>query len=162
MKSLITYYSYSGHTDKVARILEGILKKRGEVSVQRLKPKDEITSFFGQARAAFMRRRAELESGAIFEASAYDLIVIGSPVWAFAPTPVINSYLDKINGLNGKKVIMLLTSGSGAGVGKCFDNIKTVLENKGAAHIAKLNIPDRYLNDENFIISSFEKILKEV
>ncbi|MFA5146921.1 MAG: flavodoxin [Candidatus Omnitrophota bacterium] len=159
MRSLIIYYSYSGHTGKVAGIFADILKGKGTVDLQPLKPKDEITSFFAQCRAAFARKRAELEDGPIYNVSAYDLIIIGSPVWAFAPTPAVNTYLDKVNGLHGKRVVVLLNSGSGAGVKKCFDNIEQVLRNKGASDIARINIPDRMLNDGNFISGSLEKVL---
>ena len=159
MKTLIIYYSYSGHTDKVVQLFSGVLKKRGEVTIQRLKPKDEINSFLLQCKAAFQRKRAELVEGATFDVSPYDLILLGSPVWAFAPTPALNTCLDNLSGLNGKRVIILLTSGSGAGVKRCFDNIRAVLEAKGAAGISEINIPDRKLGDEVFIASSLEKAI---
>ena len=160
MKTLITYYSYSGITDKVAGIFADVLKKKGEVVSQRLKPKVEIVTFLGQCKAAFTRQRTELvEKDLIFDASAYDLILIGCPVWAFAPVPAINTYLDKISGLNGKRVIVFLTSGSGAGVGKCFKNIRTELRGNGAYEIDEVNIPNRMMGNENSIISSLEKVL---
>jgi multimeric flavodoxin WrbA len=159
MKALITYYSYSGITDKIANLYANILREKGEVTIQRLKPKEEITTFIGQCRAAFSRKRAELKDGVNFDVKNYDLLLLGSPVWAFAPTPVINTYLDKISGLEGKRVIVLLTSGSGAGVKKCFSNIKIILENKCASRIDEINIPNRIMSDENSINSSLEKIL---
>lgn len=160
MRILITYYSYSGITDKVIRIFSETLKKKGELTIQRLKPKKEITNFLGQCRAAFIRKRAELiEEGVVFDASSYDIILAGLPVWAFAPVPAMNTYLDKLSGLNGKRVIVLLTSGSGVGVKKCFNNIRTVFENKGAACIDEINIPNRAMKDEAFIASSIENML---
>lgn len=159
MKTLITYYSYSGITDKVAKAYADILRKKNEVTIQRLKPKEEITTFIGQCRAAFARKRAELQGSIIFDIKNYDLILIGSPVWAFAPTPAINTYLDNLSGLEGKRAVILLTSGSGAGVKKCFKNIRTVLESKGASRIDGINIPNAKMKDENFIVSSLEKIL---
>ena len=159
MKTLITYYSFSGNTDKVADIFADVLRKRGEVVLQRLKPANEIQNFALQCKAAFMGERAVLEGDVQFDLGQYDLVMIGSPVWAFAPTPSINTYLDKLSGLNGKRVIMLLTSGSGTGVGRCFKNMRKVLENKGAAKVDEVNIPDRKQNDKEFIASSLEKVL---
>lgn len=159
MKTLIVYYSYSGITDKVINIFAGILRKKSEVIIQRLKPKKEITTFVGQCGAAFTKKRAELEDGVSFDVKDYDLLLIGSPVWAFAPTPAVNTYLDRLSGLEGKKAIVLLTSGSGAGVKKCFNNIRTVLENKKALSINEINIPNARMSDENFIISSLEKAI---
>lgn len=159
MKTLITYYSYSGITDKIANSYAGILRKKGEVTIQRLKPKKEITTFIGQCKAAFGRKRAELQDGINFDMKNYDLFLLGSPVWAFAPTPAVNTYLDKLSGLEGKRAVILLTSGSGAGVGKCLKNIRTVLKNKGASKIDEINVPNRIMSEENFINSLLEKIL---
>jgi len=159
MKTLITYYSYSGTTARVIEIFSKILKDKGEVTIQRLKPKEEIHAFFAQCRAAFFHRRAALEGNVIFDASAYNLILIGLPLWAFAPTPAVNSFLDHVNGLNGKRVIVLLTSGSGVGVKKCFGNIRFVLENKGATRIDEINIPNRKMKDTPFVASSLKTIL---
>lgn len=159
MKTLITYYSYSGITDKVMNLYAAILRKNGDVTIQRLKPKKEITTFIGQCRAAFSKKRAELEDGINFDVKNYDLFLIGSPVWAFAPTPAINTYLDKLSGLEGKRTIVLLTSGSGAGVKNCFKNIRTILEIKGASKIDEINIPNRTMGDENSILNTLNILL---
>lgn len=159
MKALITYYSYSGITEKVVRMYEKEFAKIGSVTVQRLKPKDEITTFLGQCKAAFSRKRAELDGDIKFDAKDYDLILIGSPVWAFAPVPAINTYLDKVSGLEEKKVIILLTSGSGTGVNNCFNTIKKALEAKNVAKIYTINIPNRTMRDENSIKAALKKLL---
>ena len=159
MKSLITYYSYSGNTNKVAQTIARVLNKNTEVDMQRLMPKEEIKTFLAQCRAAFRHKRIDLEGGVIFNVSPYDYILIGSPVWAFAPTPAINTYLDNITGLAGKRVIFFLTSGSGAGVKRCFNIIKSALKEKGASRIDGINIQDKRLDDEEFIISTVEKLL---
>lgn len=160
MKSLIIYYSYTGVTDKVAGIFADVLQKRGETAIQRLRPKAEIASFFGQCRAAFTRKRTELvEEDISFDVSRYDLILIGSPVWAFAPAPAINTYLDRMSGLNGKRTVILLTSGSGMGVKMCFKNIRKVLESKGASSIDEINIPNSKMGKPDFIASCLEKTL---
>ena len=159
MKTLIVYYSYSGNTERVAKIYADAFKAKGEVAVQRLKPKSEIHGFGAQCRAAFTGKAAELEEGASFDVSPYDLIIIGSPVWAFAPVPAMNTYLAKVNGLHGKKTIVLLTSGSGLGVKKCFKHIRAILESKGASQIDEINIPDRKQGDEAFIAASVARYL---
>jgi flavodoxin len=158
MKTLITYYSYSGITEKVIGIFKEVLEKRSELKIQRLKPKEEITSFFAQCMAARFKKRCEIEE-ALFDASSFDTIIIGLPVWAFAPTPAINTYLDKVGGLNNKKLIVLLTSGSGAGVKTCFKYISDLLHAKGVSNISEINIPNTRMKDTDFIISSIEKVL---
>ncbi len=41
----------------------------------------------------------------------YDLIIVGTPVWASRPTPTIINYLQK-NDLSGKKVAVFFTQGN--------------------------------------------------
>jgi flavodoxin len=159
MNILMTYYSFSGNTDKVVTLWAEKLKEKGLVVVQRLRPKQEIMTFGAQCRAAFTRQRADLENGIDYDASQYDLVIIGCPVWAFAPVPAMNTYLDKVNGLHGKRAIVLLTSGSGLGVKKCFRNIRVVLESKGITRVDEINIPDRMQNDREFMLSSLAKCL---
>jgi len=159
MKTLITYYSFSGNTDKVANIFADILRKKGEVVLQRLKPADEIKKFALQCKAAFMSERVVLKGDVQFDIGQYDLLLIGSPVWAFSPAPSINTYLDKLSGSNGKRAIIFLTSGSGTGVGRCFKNMRKALEGKGASIAGEVNIPNRRQNDAGFVISSLEKAL---
>ena len=159
MKTLITYYSYSGNTDKIAKIFGKILEVKGEVHLQRLKPTNEIKSFIGQCRAARNGEKTILEQGVKFDAASYDLVLIGSPVWAFAPTPAINTFLENLSGLKGKRAVVLLTSGSGLGVKSCFKHIRKVLEARGASKIDEINIPDRKNKDNDFVTSSLQKIL---
>ena len=159
MKTLVTYYSYSGNTDRIARIFGKILQAKGEVRLQRLKPAVEIKSFIGQCAAARKGDKAILEEGIGFDAASYDLVLIGSPVWAFAPTPAVNTFLANLTGLKGKRVVVLLTSGSGLGVKACFKNIRKILEAHGAGRIDEINIPDRQKQDNDFVASSLQKIL---
>lgn len=160
MKALVTYYSFSGNTEKVARIYADLLKELGAiVETQRLVPRDEITSFLGQCRAARFGKRAELKGEPKTDVSAYDLVFIASPVWAFAPTPAVNTFLDRSNGFHGKKAVVLLTSGSGLGVKNCFGHMRRILQSKGAANIIEINIPDRKQGDPDFIKSELKKSL---
>lgn len=160
MNILITYYSYSGITAKVVDMFKRILEKKGRVTTQRLRPKKEITTFAGQCIAARFGRRCELEGEVLFDVAAYDLIVIGLPVWAFAPVPAINTYLDKISGLRGKNFVVLVTSGSGIGVNMCLGKINNILRHKGVSGIKQVNIPNAKMDNKDFIVSSLEGTLQ--
>jgi flavodoxin len=162
MKTLITYYSYSGITAKVVEIFSRILEKKSEIKIQRLKPKNEVTSFAAQCIAARLGRRCELEGGILFEANSYDLIIIGLPVWAFAPVPAINTFIDKASGLENKKVIILLTSGSGLGVNMCFKTMRKFLLAKGTREIKEINIPNARMGETNFIVSEMEASVSQI
>lgn len=158
MKILVAYYSYSGTTEKVVALFQQVLEKKSELKIQRLHPKVEITSFLGQCLAARTKKRCEIDE-ALFDATGYDSLIIGSPVWAFAPAPAINTFLDKLTGADNKKVIVLLTSGSGVGVSACFKYINALLRAKGVSNISEINIPNAMMSDTGFIISALEKVL---
>jgi len=160
MRSLLVYYSFSGNTDHAAKLFAGELKKKGEVDIQRLFPKDEVNDFLGQCRVARAHKRADLGGKVDYDVSPYDLVVIGSPVWAFATVPAINTFLDNVLGLEGKRVMVLLTSGSGLGVNHCFKNVRRVLENKGVSAIDEINIPDKVQKDESYIIDLFNSVFE--
>jgi flavodoxin len=159
MKSLITYFSYTEHTTKVVEILTKLLKQRGTVEVQRLVPKTPITKFFQQCFAARKQVRAELLEAPKVDNSDFDLIVIASPVWAYNPAPVFNTYFDAVQSFNGKNVVIVLVSGGRMFVRKCFAKIAAILQAKNAGQIAQVNIIDSQLNKEDEIIAQLGKAL---
>ena len=153
MKSLIVYYSYSGNTEKVAKILVDFLKDKDfMVDTLRLKPKNERGSFFLQCLEALRGKRAVLSGDLNFDLAGYDLVCIGSPVWAFSPTPAVNTYLDKLLQADGRDAIIFTTYGSGAGVIKCINSIKKRLKKKGIREIYNFNIQQAKVNDRDFIV----------
>jgi len=161
MKSLIVYYSYTGNTEKIAEKLRGILSKKGQTEIHQLKPIDESDNFFAQAASAFTGKRAQL-SNVKFDLSGYDLICLGTPVWAFAPTPAINTYLDKVQNLDGKDAICFVTYASGAGVKRCLNTMIEKLKQKGAFKISGFSIQQTKVNDTDFVETAIEEALGEV
>ncbi len=160
MKSIIIYYSYSGNTKRVADILAEYLKPKYEVKISRLEPQDESTSFFAQARRAFFHKKAKIPL-ADFDLSDYDLICLGTPVWAFGPAPAMNAYLDKCSGVEGKVLVLFTTYGSGTGVGKCFRYMEAILSKKGAKGFSKFSIQQFKVNDKEFVTKVIsENLLK--
>ncbi len=161
MKSTIIYYSYSGNTQKIAGILQSILAQKGETQIQRLLPTDESDKFFAQCARAFKHVRATLPDEK-FDLSAYDLICVGTPVWAFAPVPAINTFLDKCSGLGGKKVICFTTYGSGTGVKKCLATIEKALKEKGASTVYNFGVQQGKVNDTAFVEGEIKKTLQNI
>ncbi len=153
MKSLIVYYSYSGNTEKVAEVLADLLKDKDvTVDTHRLKPKNEKGNFFLQCLEALRGKRAVLCGDLNFDLAGYDLVCIGSPVWAFSPTPAVNTYLDKLLNAGGRDAIIFTTYGSGTGVVKCINNIKKRLKKKGIREVYNFNIQQANVDDRDFIV----------
>lgn len=156
MKSLIVYYSNTGNTASTAIILSNILKEKGEVRIVELEAKDEAENFLSKCKRAFFKKRAIIDD-VTFDVSSYDLICIGSPVWAFAPTPAIITYLDKIKNLEGKKALAFVTYGSGLGKGRALGYIKEGLRKKGVLIVKDLSISQSKSKDTEFIRDRFKR-----
>ena len=158
MKAIIIYYSYSGNTKKVAEALVGYLKEKSGVEIIRLEALDESNSFFAQCNRAFWHRRAQI-SKVKYDLSGYDLICLGSPVWAFGPAPAINTYLDNCFGLEGKNIILFTTYGSGTGNGRCINYMREILTKKGAKNFRRFSVQQFNVNDKEFILSEIRETL---
>ena len=150
MKAIIIYYSYSGNTKKIADILAEQIKRDGEVKVSRLEAQDESTSFFKQALRALFHKKAKITC-LDFDLSSYDLICLGSPVWAFAPAPAMNTYLEECLGLEGKTVVLFTTYGSGTGLKRCLNYMQEILSKKGVRDFRKFSIQQFKVNNKEFV-----------
>ena len=159
MKSIIVYYSYSGNTRKVALVLAEYLREKTEVEIIDLKPQDESCSFLGQCRRAFFKQRAKIETANV-DLSHYDLICLGSPVWAFAPAPAMNTYLDRCFGLENKKLVLFTTYGSGVGNERCLNYMQDSLTRKGAQQFSRFSIPQFKSGTRNFIMAEIKESMR--
>ncbi len=158
MQAIIIYYSYSGNTKKVAGVLAEILSQKGEVGAIGLKGLDESDKFLAQVARAFRHKRAKIEPVS-FDLKAFDLICLGTPVWAFGPAPTMNTYLDNCFGLEGKEVILFTTYGSGTGNERCLNYMQEILTRKGAQQFKRFSIQQFKVNDQNFILRRIKEAL---
>jgi flavodoxin len=156
MKSIIVYYSYSGNTKQVAGALAEYLAKNGEVRQIELVAQDESKYFLGQCRRAFYHAKAKIEPVDL-DLSGFDLICFGSPVWAFAPTPAMNTYLDKCFGIENKQIILFTTYGSGAGNKRCLKFMQDILSNKGAKNFNRFSVQQFKVSDKEFVLSEIRE-----
>lgn len=158
MKSVIIYYSYTGNTRKVAFVLADFLKEKGNVELIELKALDESCEFFAQAKRALKHKRAKIQE-VNFDLSSYDLVCLGTPVWAFGPVPAMNTYLDKCFGLEKKEVILFTTYGSGMGNRRCLNYMQDILSKKGVKNFKRFSIQQHKINNLNFVYLKIKKVL---
>jgi len=102
-----------------------------------LRPSKELNGFVSQARKAFWHKKEEIED-VRFDLKEYDLICLGTPVWAFGPAPAMNTYLEKCFGVESKKVILFATYGSGAGKNRCLNYMRRILSKKGVKDFGEI------------------------
>jgi len=123
MKSLIVYYSRTGTTKKVADKLADKLKADKEEIIDLKNRKGAVGYIIGgkDAMTKKLTKINELKKNP----ENYDLLIIGTPVWAFTMAPAIRTFLIKIKDYN-KKIALFFTAGS-SGMKKTLTQMKELL-----------------------------------
>jgi len=109
MKILITYYSRTGGTEKVAEAIKKELEGQGDsVDVEKVKPVKEH-SFWGWWHIRMIRGECDIQPPKIQDVSKYDAICIGSPNWTRLSLPMAR-YLREVKGLKYKNIGFFATT----------------------------------------------------
>ena len=108
MKSLVVYYTRSGNARFVAETVAAQLGADMEEVID-LKKRSGILGWLSGGRDAKQGKETEISPTTKSPAN-YDLIIVGTPIWAGKPTPAINTYLKK-NDHSGKKVAAFFSQG---------------------------------------------------
>ncbi len=124
MKTLIIYYSLDGHTrfvaEKIALISGGDLL---EIKTAKQLPGGNVFKHFWGGKQVFTGEKPEILLLSKNPAD-YDLIFIGTPVWAFSYVPALKTFFSQTK-ISGKRVALFLTCDGMPG--KTFINLKKVL-----------------------------------
>ena len=124
MTILIAWFSWKGHTEKVARGLG----ERLDARLVRIVPAREIR-IGREAMKAFLRMRSEIQP-ATADLAGMDRLVIASPVWAGKVPPFVNTYLDTVANGEGKPFHVIVEMG-GRGDAPAIAAVRGILEMKG-------------------------------
>ena len=114
MKTAVVYYSLDGNCALVAEELKAQLNA-DVISLHTTdeKKRGKIASMFWGCGMVFFRKNPPLKPYT-FDPSAYDLIILGAPVWASCPAPPIRTFLSGV-GIAGKKTALFICHAGGAG-----------------------------------------------
>jgi Flavodoxins len=120
VKALIAYYSRTGKTEKVGKIIGDLLSGEGvHVEFEKIAPLKADGLLKSSFKALLGMEVPILNTN--LDVSGFDLVIVGSPVWAGQSTPPVNSYLEDIKGMNGKKAGVFVTTATGRGNGVVKD-----------------------------------------
>ncbi|MGD9980572.1 MAG: flavodoxin family protein [Hyphomonadaceae bacterium] len=92
-KCLVVYYSWTGNTDKVGRAIAAALSADVE-EIRELKPRAGLFAFIRSAIEASRRKPSAISTPAK-DAAAYDMVILGSPVWAGEMTQALRAYIER-------------------------------------------------------------------
>jgi flavodoxin len=122
MKILVIYHSFEGSTKLIAETIAKVTN----ADILELKTKEELVKthgfmkYFWGGRSVVFKDKPELLA-LEKNPTDYDLIFIGTPVWAFTFTPPLRSLLAQ-EILNNKKIAIFCTHEGGPG--KTLENMK--------------------------------------
>jgi flavodoxin len=119
---LVVYYSKTGNTKRMAeQIARGLSADIEEITDT--KKRSGIMGFILGGRDAAKKKETEINE-IKRNPSDYDLVVIGSPVWAGAMTPAVRTYLNKYK--NDIKSLAFFASAGGSVPDKIFKDVENI------------------------------------
>lgn len=160
MKSIVVYYSLEGNTkyvgDKIAEIMDADLLRLEPVKPF---PTGKISKFFWGGRSAVFGQKPKLKPYE-FNKDNYDIIIIGTPVWAGRFTPPIKTFISE-NDLSEKDIGAYVCNAGGS-TEKCFRGLKKDLGVSNILGTLCLIEPGKNQSRDNIRkIEEFCKILLE-
>lgn len=136
MKICIIYHSETGNTRHVAQHIASAFDSQ-LIEVTDTQSYNRLTRFLVLCKMANREDKTVIEPASI-DISGFDLVVFGSPVWAFKPTPGIHAAIDGLKGCMGKPAVAFSTHGGRPG--KTDEIFKKWIEDRGMVPVAISNI----------------------
>lgn len=125
MKRLVIFYSFEGSTKLLAEAIAGAVF----ADKLELKPQTEtikshgVTKYFWGCKQVSFKEKPKLEEFKI-NPNDYDIIFIGTPVWAWTYAPPLRSFLEGQK-LQNKKIALFCAHEGGKG--KVFEKMRAEL-----------------------------------
>ena len=135
MKTLVVYYSRTGNTKYVAeKIAERLAAETCEIFDK--KSRKGRLGFVRGGYESIRKKLTEIEFSK--KVDNYDLLIIGSPVWANGITPAIRTFIHQSN-LSNKKIACFVTL-KGNDPKKALESMKeAILPNISLAELGIIN-----------------------
>ena len=155
MKILIVFYSRTGVTKKVAKDISVLLKADMEEIIDK-KNRDGAMGYLFAGRDATFKKLTEVNEQK-YNPADYDVIVIGTPVWAFKMCPAIRTYITKNKDYFKNVALFCTYGGTGAN-----DTMIDLMELCGKNYIATLSLKTNEVlkNEYHHKLSDFAERIK--
>jgi flavodoxin len=144
MVTRIVYFSWKGHTEKVATALANLLdaelvriEQVGDCHVGR----DAMKAIFGM-KSPIRPMKTDL--------TGVDTLVVASPVWAGKVPPYVNAYLASVEGGSGKSFHVLVEMGN-RGDQSAIAVVRTALEKKGMKFVSSASTIEKDVESGSFM-----------
>ncbi|HLF13144.1 MAG TPA: flavodoxin [Gammaproteobacteria bacterium] len=143
-RTLVVYFSRSGHTRKVA---EEIAARCGAdlEGIQDVRGRSGIIGYWRSAREALKKTAVETRP-VTKDATGYELVILGTPVWASHLCSPMRAYLTANRG-KLRQVALFCTQGGGSGAEKVF---REMAELCGQRPLASVAVKDSEIKNGNY------------
>jgi flavodoxin len=122
MKTLIVFFSLTGNTRKIAQAISEELNGTLE-EIQDTRNRNGIAGYLLSIMEAIFKKRSKIQE-VKHDPSAYDLVIIGTPVWAFNISSPVRTYLEqKKNSINEAAFFVTCTASGGKKVLQDMTNL---------------------------------------
>ncbi len=156
LKILVTFYSRSGRTKKVAEAISDILKCDKE-EIFDIKSREGILGFLSAGTDANLRRLTTIKE-IKNNPSLYDLVIIGTPIWSSNISTPIRTYLSLYK--DDFKKVAFFCARLGSDTKKVFDDMENLSQK---TPLALLELTSREMARDQYMqkVKEFIKNLKE-
>jgi len=137
MKILIAYQGNNKTNQQVAEAMQKVFEEHNaDVTMQAVEPAVEMRLY--DYLKEFRKKKGIPLKKAILDIGGYDLIIIGTPVLKFCPTPIMETYVRRLKNTKGKEIVLYCTPVGFAGT--TLKRTAGILTTKGAKIKATLTI----------------------
>jgi flavodoxin len=143
MKILITYYSKTGNTKRVAEDLAKNLKADIDEIID-LTDRSGIKGWFLAGRDAMKEYLTEIKTSK--NPKDYDLVIIGTPVWAWNTTPAARTYVTKFKNQFRKVAFFIISDDTKPEVPVGF--LEKVMDKKAVSYAGWMRMEMK--NEKNY------------
>lgn len=143
-KKLVIFYSFEGN----CRELGGVMAEAMGAESAQIEPVQEISrnaflKYWKGGRGALAKKLVELKPLAV-EVDVYDLVIVGTPVWAWNLPPATRSFLQG-RSWQGRKTALYAMHRSGPG--GILRSMRTIVEAGGGRVLGTADFIDLRLRD---------------
>jgi flavodoxin len=132
LRILIAYYSKTGNTETISNAIREALAADFEVDIFKIEMVKKYSYFLPHLNPriildTILNRKPRIRS--LEDMSSYDFICVGAPNWFGRTAPPVNTFIEEMINIKGKKAIAFVSSGLRRE--SYADDLKKRLERKG-------------------------------
>lgn len=160
MRILSAYYSRTGNTAAFAKAITEELSSRGaRVDEVRVSTAGRM-SFVACGFQALMRTRPAILPPTL-DASGYDAVLLGFPVWAGRPASPFNSIVTGLVNARGQRFGLFTTCAMTSGYRSSIDLAAKDIEQVGGVVLCTVGLPQRHTPEMATIAANYASSLMQ-